>query len=61
MMHLISNEERKGKTCHYCGTWLSVKYKIPVNELDSVSYRITKGEVYVCNRCAALHYKGEHK
>ena len=61
MMYLISNEERKGKTCHYCGTWLSVKYKIPVNELDSVSYGITKGDIYVCNRCTALHYKGEHK
>lgn len=57
MMHLISLEERKNKTCHYCETWLSVKYKIPVEELDRVYYGVS-GHVYCCNRCTAIHYVG---
>lgn len=36
MMQLIPAEERKNKRCHYCCTCLSVKYKIPVEELDRV-------------------------
>lgn len=36
MMQLIPAEERKNKRCHYCCTWLSVKYKIPVEELAQI-------------------------
>ena len=60
MMQLISAEERKNKRCYYCYTWLSVKYKIPANELDRVYDGIT-GCVYCCNKCAALHYKGNEE
>lgn len=58
MMQLIPFEERKNKRCHYCCTWLSVKYKIPVEELDRVYFGIKEGNVYCCNKCAALHYRG---
>lgn len=61
MMQLIPAEERKNKRCHYCCTWLSVKYKIPVEELDRVYFGIKEGNVYCCNKCAALHYKGNKK
>ena len=57
MMQLISSEERENKRCHYCDTWLSVKYKIPINELDRVYFGITNGSVYCCNKCALRHYK----
>ena len=60
MMKLISVEERKNKICHYCDTWVSVKYKIPVDELDKVYHGAT-GNVYCCNKCATRHYVGSEK
>lgn len=57
MMHLVPREERKNKRCHYCETWLSVKYRIDSKELDRVYYGI-EGDVYCCNKCAARHYIG---
>ena len=57
MTHLIPREERMNKRCHYCDTWVSVKYKIDSKELDKVYYG-AEGYVYCCNRCAARHYVG---
>ena len=60
MMHLIPKEERKNKRCHYCETWMSVKYKINTDELDRVYYGMS-GHVYCCKKCAARHYIGDKK
>ena len=57
MMHLIPAEERRNKRCHYCDTWLSVKYKADAKELDRVYYN-AEGYVYCCNRCITKHYIG---
>lgn len=57
MMHLIPLEERKYKRCHYCNTWVSVKYKVDAKELDRVYYNAT-GYVNCCNRCVTQHYIG---
>ena len=57
MMQLIPREERMNKVCHYCDTWVSVKYRIPTEELDRVYYGVS-GHVYCCNKCAARHYVG---
>lgn len=57
MIQLVSLEERKNKRCHYCDTWLSVKYKVNTKELDRVYYGVS-GDVYVCSKCVARHYIG---
>ena len=57
MYHLVPQEERKGKICHYCDTWVSVKYKVDTKELDRVYYGMS-GNVYCCNKCLARHYIG---
>ena len=59
-MHLIPREERKNKRCHYCSTWLSVKYKADAKELDRVYYG-AEGYVYCCNRCITKHYIGREE
>lgn len=53
----IAPEERRRKVCHYCDTWVSVKYKIPTEELDKVYYGMS-GHVYCCKKCADRHYIG---
>lgn len=58
MFHLIPQEVRKDKRCHYCDTWVSVKYMVHTDELDRVYYGVT-GNVYCCNKCLARHYIGE--
>lgn len=60
MFHLVPREERKNKVCHYCDTWVSVKYKVHTDELDRVYYGVT-GNVYCCNKCLARHYIGQKK
>ena len=60
MMQEISPEERRTKRCHYCDTWMSVKYKVPTEELDRVYYGIT-GHVYCCKKCMIKHYIGDKK
>lgn len=57
MFYLIPQEERKNKVCHYCETWMSVKYKVDTKELDRVYYGMS-GYVYCCNKCLAKHYVG---
>lgn len=39
-MKIVSLEERKGKTCHFCGETRSVKYLV--------------NDKPCCNRCAAI-------
>lgn len=56
-MHLIPREERKNRCCHYCDTWVSVKYKVNTKELDRV-YHNVEGYVYCCNKCITRHYIG---
>lgn len=58
MLKEISIEERKNKTCHYCDTWVAVKYKVNTDELDRVYYGIS-GHVYCCKKCADRHYIGD--
>lgn len=58
-MHLIPQEERKNKRCHYCNTWMSVKYKVDAEKLDRVYYG-AKGYVYCCNKCVTRHYIGSN-
>ena len=58
MLKEISLEERKNKTCHYCETWVAVKYKINTDELDRVYYGVS-GHVYCCKKCANGHYIGD--
>lgn len=48
----------RNKTCHYCDTWVSVKYKIHTDELDRV-YHGMNGYVYCCKKCAKRHYIGD--
>lgn len=55
LARFISQEEHKNKYCHYCDTWVSVKYKIPTNELDRVYYGMD-GYVYCCKKCGEKHY-----
>lgn len=60
MKQLIPQEELKRsrkRCCHYCDTWVSVKWKIPTEELDRVYYGVT-GNVYCCSKCADRHYVG---
>ena len=57
MIELIPYEERKKKWCHYCDTWVSVKYKVHTKELDRVYYGV-EGYVYCCKKCAEKHYVG---
>lgn len=60
MIEPIPYEERKVNNtnrCHYCDTWVAVKYKINTKELDKVYYGI-EGCVYCCKRCAERHYVG---
>ena len=49
MFQLIPIDKRKGKRCHFCGTTLSVKYEIDIND-PVISNKSSK--VYCCNRCA---------
>ena len=49
MLQLIPVDKRKGKRCHFCGTTLSVKYEIDIND-PVISNKSSK--VYCCNRCA---------
>lgn len=58
MMQFATLEERKNKLCHYCDTWVSVKYKINTEELDRVYYGMS-GHVYCCGKCAKRHYIGD--
>jgi len=58
MLQLVSHEERKNKCCHYCDTWVAVKYKIHTDELDRVYYGMN-GYVYCCKKCADRHYIGD--
>ena len=58
MIELIEMGDRKKRCCcHYCDTWVSVKYKIPTEELDRVYYGVS-GHVYCCKKCADRHYVG---
>lgn len=57
MKQLIPQEERRARHCHYCDTWVSVKWKIPTEELDRVYYGMT-GHVYCCDKCATRHHIG---
>lgn len=58
MIELIEMEDRKKRCCcHYCDTWVSVKYKVPTEELDRVYYGVS-GHVYCCKKCVDRHYVG---
>ena len=46
-MKLMPLEERKGKKCYFCGTSLSVKYKVKITDPE-------EKEVHCCNRCVAI-------
>jgi hypothetical protein len=58
MVQIIPYEERKNKLCHYCDTWVSVKYKVNTEELDRVYYGMS-GHVYCCKKCLNRHYIGK--
>lgn len=55
MKQLIPVQERSTKRCHYCNTWVSVRWKIPTEELDRVYYGANR-YVCCCGRCADKHY-----
>lgn len=59
MKQLVSEEEYRTKRCHYCETWLGVRWKISTEELNRVFYGV-QGNVYCCDRCAAKHYIGNN-
>lgn len=52
MFQLIPIDKRKGKRCHFCGTTLSVKYEIDIND-PVISNKSSK--VCCCSRCALLY------
>lgn len=57
MIEIVLKEERRKKICHYCDTWLNVKYKVHTSKLDRVYYGMD-GYVYCCKNCATKHYIG---
>lgn len=54
MIRLATLDERKIKRCHYCETWMRVKYRIHTEKLDRVYYGMN-GYVYCCGKCAKKH------
>lgn len=60
MLQMITMEERRTKRCHYCDTWVSVKYRIHSSELDKTYYGVN-GYVYCCGKCTDKHYLGDKK
>lgn len=59
MFQLIPREEQKKRRCHYCDTWVAVKYRADAKELDRVYYG-AEGNVYCCKRCVTRHYIGSN-
>lgn len=55
-MKMIPVDERKNYRCHFCGTDLSVKYKIDIP--DKYGNQI---EVPSCNRCCFVAFMEKHK
>lgn len=51
MLQLIPIDKREGKRCYFCGTSLSVKYTMEIND-PVISNKPSK--VYCCNKCALL-------
>lgn len=57
-MELISNWQSQDLTCVFCGSKKSVKYKIPVIVIDTLSTEKQTEKVCACNKCALLFELG---
>lgn len=63
-MKLIPNWQDLDLTCGFCGSKKSVKYRVPVVIIDSLSFATeekTEQKRYACNRCALLFSNSEVK